>query len=144
MIFYLRPGSMELHPTQAAAGKGFIQHDVPVDKAGLMAYVNALRLAQLVEQKAESDSSDAALADLESIDVGHTKPPIEASPKEDRFLSVYSPDDCRMCARSPIAAGILDEALASVEVRSWISKVDHIKTLELLVPVIEKRHGEIS
>lgn len=52
MIFYQAPGSPLLHPTQAAAGKGFVQHDVPVDKAGLMAYVNAL-LTRLAEPELE-------------------------------------------------------------------------------------------
>lgn len=110
MIFYQAPGSPTLYPTQAAAGKGFIQHDIPVDKAGLMAYVNALQASEPAPPEVEEP-----------------EPVVEAS------------SDCRMCHRSPIAAAHLNELLTRIEVLAWVERVQNPRVLELVATTIQEK-----
>ena len=113
MIFYRTPDSPLLHPTQAAAGKGFIQHDVPTDKAGLMAYVNEL-LSQAPQPP----------------------PPVEAAPPRGHQPA---PTDCPTCLRTKEAAEAMAGVVDFMTVMRFIDRIDNPSHLKQLAARIEEK-----
>jgi hypothetical protein len=133
VIFYRTPDSPLLHPTQAAAGKGFIQVDVPTDKPNLMAYVNDLLIRQTLESKPE----------LIGAEPTPEAPPAPVEP-------VYNPGtiarhgpgkvyDCPRCASDQRAAEIMTKVIDYFTASEAISRVATVEQLDRLANYINER-----
>ena len=150
MIFYLAGG--KLAPTQAEAkaiDPNFVQHDVPTDKPGLMAYINNLMQAASTQQHTETiiqnmvhmdkDVFDQALYDTATHGTGIMNMQAGGSAKYIPHSELRPGEDCIACRRTKEASQAMAGVIDVETVKKMIARIDNESSLWTIVALLEER-----
>lgn len=150
MIFYLAGG--KLAPTQAEAkaiDPNFVQHDVPTDKPGLMAYINNLMQAASPQQHTETiiqnmvhinkDVFDKALYDTMTHGTGIMNTEADGSAEYIPHSELRPGEDCIACRRTKEASQAMAGVIDVETVKKMIARIDNESSLWTIVALLEER-----
>lgn len=123
------PNGKRVAGTQAdakALDKGFKEHEVPTDKAGLLEYINDL--FEWAEERVASANDSYNERDEQ----------VATTVTTDR------PGDCPACHRSAVAADMAANTMALTDIEDAVFFLTDVKMLDRVLDAVEDRRRELE
>ena len=134
----------------AQGSKDFVEREIPTDKPGLMAWLNAewakFQAAASAPEPVAFGDRDAALASVLGDDLdempGGTEPVIHVTATHGPG-SASAATSCPACQRDAKVASMVVDAEASINIRADIEDVMELETADDLIARMQRRRAEI-